>query len=314
VVHWCQRWLKGSREPVREEPETAPEPDAALYATADGSVVTSLASERPFSLNRKRTVGRAPAKLEELLSVERPASPPRTVTLGRIAFNKTAIEAIEVSNASGVWAPAWLFQPKQPDASKPVYVVLESGGRRSWHEGELFDRMAAAGCVVCAPDLRGLGDLTPEFSRGAARHAREHNNDEHWAWASLILGAPLAGQRVADILAVVDALRARGDLAGRRIEVCAPAALAVPAIFAAALSPAIAALYLSGGLVSFRSIVDTESYGHPFGNFVPRLLNHTDLPELVAGAGQRVDAAEVRRIYAGAANVVWDMPPGLSTF
>jgi hypothetical protein len=290
--------------------------------------VKSLGSETPFSINRKRAVGRAPAKLEELLGVERPATAARAVTLGRTAFEKVAIEAIEVPTAPGVWAPAWLFQPKKPDASKPVFVVLESGGRRSWREGELFERMTAEGCVVCAPDLRGMGDLAPEFSRGPANHARGHNNDENWAWASLILGAPLAGQRTADILAVVDALRARPDLAGRRIEVSAQGALAVPAIFAAALSPAISALYLSGGLLSFRGIVDTESYNHPFGNFVPRLLNHTDLPEVVASlaprrvilagavdaAGKRVDAAEVRRIYAAAPNVVWDRPPGLSTW
>jgi hypothetical protein len=194
---------------------------------------------------------------------------------------------------------------------------LEQGGRTHWHEGELYERLAAEGCVVCAPDLRGAGDLTPEFSRGAARHAREHANDEHWAWASLILGKPLAGQRVTDILALIGALRARPEFAGRRVAVAAQGIPVVPALFAAALEPAVQSLYLAGGLVSFRDLVDTENYRHPFGNFVPRILNHTDLPVLVAqlaprrvvlagvvdAAGSRMDPAKVRQLYARASNV-----------
>jgi hypothetical protein len=63
--------------------------------------------------------------------------------------------------------------------------------------------------------------------------------------------------------------------------------LTVPAIFAAALDPTIQDLYLAGGLLSFRDIVDTESYNHPFANFVPGLLNHTDLPDVVAALAPR---------------------------
>jgi len=258
------------------------------------------------------------------LRLERSAEPARAAVLGRTSFEKVSVDAIEVGSAPRVWVPAWLFQPKRPDPSKPVLVMLESGGRASWHEGELFDQLASQGCVVCAPDLRGTGDLTPEFSRGAARHAREHNSEEHWAWASLILGRPLAGQRVTDILAVIDALRALPEFAGRRIVVAAQGMAATPALFAAALSPSIDALYLAGGLVSFRNLVDTESYSHPFGNFVPRLLNHTDLPEVAArlaprrvvlagavdGAGKRMAAAEVRAVYAQAANVEVRPDPG----
>jgi hypothetical protein len=179
---------------------------------------------------------------------------------------------------------------------------------------------------VCAPDLRGIGDLTPEFGRAAARNAREHANDESYAWSSLVLGKPLAGQRVTDLLAVVQGLCSRPDLNGRRLVLAARGTPAVPALFAAALEPAIDGLYLAGGLVSFQSIVETEDYNHPFGNFVPNLLLHTDLPELAAsmaprrvvlagavdGAGRKMAPEEVRKQYAGSANIevfpdaLWD--------
>ena len=100
----------------------------------------------------------------------------------------------------------------------------------------------------------------------------------------------------------------------------------MPALFTAALEPEIDGLYLAGGLVSFQSIADTEDYNHPFGNFVPNLLLHTDLPELAAsmaprrvvlagavdGAGRKVAPEDVSKQYAGAAHVevlpdaLWD--------
>ena len=67
----------------------------------------------------------------------------------------------------------------------------------------------------------------------------------------------------------------------------AGASVTLPALFAAALDPKITQLYFSGGLVSYRSIVDTEEYNAPFANFVPDMLLHTDLPEIAASLGAR---------------------------
>ena len=317
IYGWLGRWLKGESSAVEEEPQVSPEAESTLFVTASGSVVQSLQSETPFSLNKKRVARTMPVKLEELLGVENPAVAVRAATLGRTRFRRTEIESIEVPSAPRVWIPAWLFRPRETDRSKPVVVVLEPAGRVQWHEGEPYDRVASTGCVVCAPDLRGTGDLTPEYSRGAARYARSHNGEEDYAWASLILGKPLLGQRVTDILAVIRALRARADLAGRPLVLAAKGMMTVPAIFAASLEPSIAALHLANGLVSFRLLVDTENYVHPFGNFLTDLLNHTDLPRLAAGiaprqvvmaggvdgSAKRMETSEVRRAYQEAANV-----------
>jgi pimeloyl-ACP methyl ester carboxylesterase len=292
-------------------------------------VVESLQSETPFSLNRKRAVVPTPEPLDRLLSLDLPPRTPAPI-LSRASFSQTRIEVLEFASAPEVWIPAWLFQPGKSETSKAVIILLEPSGRTGWHEGDLYDRLAAEGFTVCAPDLRGIGDSTPEFGRAAARHARSHNSDEHWAWASLILGKPLAGQRVTDILAIVQSLRARQDLKGKPLFVAARGFLAVPALFAAAVEPAIGGLYLAGGVVSFADIIATEDYKQPFSNFVPDLLLHTDLPQLAAsiaprrvvlggavnGAGQRLAPEEVRKQYGEAAHLevlsdaAWD-PAGI---
>jgi dienelactone hydrolase len=326
MYNWFARWLKGESQPVAEEPLVQPEAEETLFVSPNGSVVQSFHGETPFTLNRKRTLTKTPVDLARLLSVDRPGPDVRAITVGHASYHQTRIEAVEFPSAPKVWVPAWLFQPKAVDPAKPLVIVLEPGGRNEWHESELYNRMAAGGCVVCAPDLRGIGDVTPEFSRGAARHARPHNSEEDYAWSSLILGKPLAGQRATDILSIVRGLRARSEFAQRPVILAARGVLTVPAQFAAALEPAIGSLYLADGLVSFQSIVETELYHYPFGNFVPNLLAHTDLPELTAalsprratlagtidGAGKRMTVEAVRAEFSGAANIRILPEPGWS--
>jgi dienelactone hydrolase len=315
IYRWFGRWLKADKEPVAEEPPVKAETEGTLFVSSSGNVVLSFRGETPFTLNRKRAVSKTSSDLRRLLGVERPAAEMKT--LGRASFRETNIEAVEFSSAAKVWVPAWLYQSKASDPAKPLLIVLEPGGRSSWGEAGLYNQLATSGCAVCAPDLRGVGDLAPEFSRGAARFGREHNGEEQYAWAGLMLGKPLAGQRATDILAVVQGLRARAEFRSRRLIIAARGTMTVPAQFAAALETAIDGLYLAGGLVSFKSIVDTEDYKYPFGNFVPNLLASTDLPELTAslaprrvtlagtigGDGNRMAVEAVRTEFASASNV-----------
>jgi hypothetical protein len=269
-------------------------------------------------LNKERRIERSPATLASILWTPRLDPGLRPAVLRSVPSRGLDIEALEVNSDPKVWVPAWLFRPRKSDPAKPVVLVLDPAGRNGgWQEGGLYQSMALQGYPVCVADLRGVGDLAPEFGRGSPRYARSHEEEENYAWASLILGPPLVGQRVTDILALVQALANYQPLTGRKIRVAAQGKMTVPAAFAAAMTPRVASLYLSGGLISFRNIVDSENYSHPFANFVPGLLLHTDLPDVIAAIAPRpvtlagsVDAtgkpapeSVVNAAYKSAANV-----------
>jgi len=313
VYSWFGQWLKGQDQRVEQEPPTAPEPDKTLWVAASGNVVRTFGGLTPFAMNKARVVEKSPADLRVLLGVPVGSEPSMTV-LRRVPSREVDVEAIEVASAPKVWAPAWLFVPRGRANNKPVVLILEAAGRNyRWHDGALYQSLAVRGYPVCAADVRGVGDLAPEFGGGDPGYTRAHQNEENYAWASLILGRPLLGQRVADILALTAGLRKHPAAAGRHLVVAARGKMTVPAIFAAALDENISELYLAGGLISFRSIVETENHDHSFANFVPSMLRHTDLPEVVQSLATRpvtlagsVDAggsamanAAVRRIYAG---------------
>ena len=164
------------------EPETAPEPDSTLYVSESGSVVRSFRGETPFTLIQKHAVNKRPVDLASLLGVEKPGpvgrgqrsplhpsathglrpwSSPRPRRCGCLPGCTCQRRAIK----SGRWSSC----SNRPAAAR----------RRR----RLSGRLAEQGCQACAPDLRGLGDATPEFGRGAARHGREHNNEEHYSWS-----------------------------------------------------------------------------------------------------------------------------------
>jgi hypothetical protein len=308
VYNWFTRWLKGSTEPVREEPPVNPEAFATLYAAESGSVVTSLHSATAYTLNKSRQVERTPAALDSLLRVSRSGAGGKIIV--RRQGPNVTVEVLEVASDPSVWLPAWLLTAKNTAPDKPVLLVLDPvASERLWFEPDA--NLAPGSPVVCAADIRGVGALLPEYSTGHPGYAASHRQEENYAWGSVILGKPLVGQRVTDIMAIVAALRKHPATAQRSIRVAAAGKLTVPALFAAALDKHIDGLYLSGGLTTFRDVVDSEVYNHPFANFVPGLLNHTDLPEVAASiaprrivlagavnaSDQTADAAAVRQVY-----------------
>ena len=328
IYNWFLRWLMGA-PPITVEPPVTQEPEETLFVSPGGSVVEAYGGQTPFRMARDQKIVKQPVPLGSLLGVDRPRAAPQAATLARTEFRQAHIEALEVASAPGVWLPAYLYRPKAGGSGKPLLLLLDPAGRGQWPEGSLYDTLAAQGYPVCALDVRGIGELSPEYSRGSARHGGAHRSEQHYAWSSMILGKPLLGQRVTDIVATVRALGLRKDLVSGGLVLAARGILTIPALFAAALEPAIGAVYLAGGLVSYRNIMETEEYlggsyhnagnneNDLFGAFVPGLLKHTDLPEAAAAiaprrvtlagavdaAGKKMDAGEVARVYAAAGSV-----------
>ena len=273
----------------------------------------SLKSKTAFSINRSKQIERTPMALDALLRVSRPAASLSAKTIAKTASRHMTVEVLEVASEPSVWLPAWLLRAENAPSNKPILLVLDpTAAEHLWFQPDAD--LAPGSPLICAADIRGVGALLPEFSPGHSGYAAWHRQEENYAWGSLILGKPLLGQRVTDILALVAALRKHPGTAGSPIRIAAGGKLTVPALFACALDEGIQGLYLSGGLVSFRDLVDSETYDHSFANFVPGLLQHTDLPEVIASLaprritlagtvdakGEAIELESARRIYADA--------------
>jgi len=289
IYDWFERSLKHTGRTIAEEPPTSPEKDETLWCGTTGNAVRDFGGKSVHALNRERAdairTPEGPVDLRVLLGMEPAgAAAPKLEVTDKTHYADCDILAVEVHTAPKVWAPAWLFLPQR--AWTRLLLILEPGGRNGrWHEDDLLPKLAAAGIAACAADVRGIGDLAPQFSSGAAGYAREHQSEENYAWASLILGRSLLGQRTKDIMSLADALTQAYPQA--RLAVAARDRLTVPALCAAALEPRISKLYLVRHLASWRSLAEPETYSQPFASFVPGVLRHTDLPQIARSIAPR---------------------------
>ena len=99
-----------------------------------------------------------------------------------------------------------------------------------------------------------------------------------------MLGRPLIGQRITDILAMVAALKARGFT----VEVAASGRLIASALLATMLDPTIQRLTITGPVPSFRAIAAAEEYQQPMADWIPNILKFSDLPEAAQALGPRL--------------------------
>ena len=288
VYNFFERFLKHSDRTIEDEPPTDPEKDETLWCGKTGNVIRDFASKPAATLVRERarairTPGGKP-DLRALLGMDAPVAEARLAVCGATRYRNCEVQAVEVASAKQVWVPAWLFLPKK-QWSRMLLVIDANGRNNSWHEGDLCDQLASAGIAVCAADVRGVGDLQAEFSPGAIGYARSHQTEENYAWASLILGHSLLGQRTVDIAALAAALAHAYPRAS--IALAARGNSTVPALCAAAIEPRIAKTYLARHLVSWRSIAEAETYSCPLAELVPDALRVTDLPEIARSIAPR---------------------------
>jgi cephalosporin-C deacetylase-like acetyl esterase len=297
AMRWMRRWLlKQDDAPV----ETAFPifTDQELQVTRTGQVLDDLKGLSAFDLTRMHaeTLGQErkkhplkgdalqaavrglihlPAKIPTAkLKIKEPAAD-QTVAREGYLIRKQIYET-----ESGVELPALLWELKNapPQASRKVILYLHEQGKATAAivGGDLERLLKTSGSDVLAVDLRGLGELSPgvtkNFSEVFGADARE-------AFLSLNLNRPLLGQRVLDVLALVDAvsLPASGkkDVEIVAIGMCGPIAR-----HAALFDRRITKVVTHDSLESWTSVATTPLSKNQLSNVVPGVLKVYDLPDL----------------------------------
>ncbi|HEV2448326.1 MAG TPA: acetylxylan esterase, partial [Candidatus Sulfopaludibacter sp.] len=281
IYNWFERHLNHATRTLVDEPPTNPETEETLRCGKTGAALRDFGGASPARLvaERARSIHTPdkPGDLAALLGMDPALPEPKLETLGRTGYRNCQVLAVEVHTARQVWCPAWVFVPKR--AWTRMLLVIEPNGRNgAWHEEELYDQLATAGIAVCAPDVRGAGDLQGQFAPGAVGYARGHAAEEEYAWASLILGRSLLGQRATDIVAYARALAREYPRA--ELVLAARDKMTVPALCAAALEPGVSKVYLAHALPSWRSVAEEDNATCPVANIVPGALAAADLPQI----------------------------------
>ncbi len=282
AARWMVRWLRDKDEPIVEGnfPSFT---DADLQCTRTGQVVADMKGISAFQMNVKEMekYAGARAKFAELPEAQRQAEIRRLLNVPeKIAAAKVAGKTYE------------------PEAGLRLTVELADDLKGETVTICVGVRPKAPGLVYA--DLRGSGF----DSKSAA------SNDYKNAVLGLHLNRPLVGQRVQDILSLIQS----APLQGKKIHLWVSGDACLPALHAAALEPRIVSLRLEGMTARWDNVVRTPDGVNQIVGVIPSVLKSYDIPDLVEALaprsvqldslrdarGQVMSAANAEKLFAGA--------------
>lgn len=305
LYEWFNRWL-GKSEAGTDEAEFESAPLEVLNCTATGQVLTSLGGRSVVDINvdRMRSIIPSPLlgdsvsdqamkaevrkRLRKLLGLPVERTPLHQEILSSNLRRETAMEEFVFQSQPQIRIPGWFIKPAGKKGPFPtVLYVSESGRNGVVEEPGYLDYLVKAGTAVCAIDLRGVGSTAPRHPQQGPNFYGNENLEEDYAWASLILGQPVLGQRVQDILRCLDYLATRSDVDGSQVRVLGEGGAGIAALTASALDERPRSLMLHRTLATFKSVVESKEYTVQLSCFVYGLLRELDLPDLIAALNPR---------------------------
>ncbi|HZJ57673.1 MAG TPA: alpha/beta hydrolase family protein [Clostridia bacterium] len=189
--------------------------------------------------------------------------------------------------------PAYILKPKNVSGKLPAVVAChghgygskeivglnpdgtDNKGEPSYQKNFALELMRR-GFIVIVPELLGFGD------RRLKEDKDKQPNDSSCHMIStylLMMGKTMAGHRVYDVMRSIDYLETRDDVDIDRIGCMGISGGGLVCSFAAALDTRIKAAVISGYTNTF--IDSVMSIFHCVDNFIPGLVNHAEMPDII---------------------------------
>jgi cephalosporin-C deacetylase-like acetyl esterase len=173
----------------------------------------------------------------------------------------------------------WYSRPPIGRGQAILYVSHHSADaelREDSFVKELLDASPQAEFFAC--DMRGAGESRPNTC-GSNTYLQPYGCDYFYAIHGFMLDRPYVGQRVHDLLCVLDLLKSYGHTP---VHLAAKGWGAIPATFAALLSSHVGQITLKHAPTSYSEIAQAEAYEWPLSSFLPSVLQKFDLPDCYA--------------------------------
>ncbi len=294
---WMNRWLKDG-ETDDAEPPTTIQPDTVLQCTLTGQVVESLGGETVFTINRDRyrRVGytrHVPETREDLdtwcevlredirdLLVLPPSGGIPNIHIGDTQKNgEITSTRVVFESEPGIAVPGVLLMPQERPSSLTIAVFGD--GKDAHLDDERILKRLDKGNGVYLIDPRGVGEtISPHGDPD--RYYDVYRQETGLTYTSFMLGKPLLGQRVYDVLRSLDGISAVCGANCPEIHLLGQGRAALMVLFAGALDERVESVTCDRMLVSYESLVVNKYFSHHPTSLIPNVLLSFDLP-LVAG-------------------------------
>jgi hypothetical protein len=188
-----------------------------------------------------------------------------------------------IETEPGMVIAAMELVPEWPDDTAPILVKVGTDLLTEVQSNHDLENLMRRGRRIILAELRGMGQPAARAAGNRSDPPLGHEVKE--ALLSLHIGRPLLGQRVTDLLGLLESLescRNPSSRSGFEVFGSGPAGLA--ALHAAALDEhgLIRRVTLERSLISWADVVQKGISQNQIGSAVPGVLRYYDLPDLAA--------------------------------
>jgi pimeloyl-ACP methyl ester carboxylesterase len=298
-MRWARRWLLG-KDDAPAEGDFPAATEADLQCTRSGQVLTDLRGKSVFDFTAARADELAAARAERvkgrgaagllddvrgLISLKpSPASQAEVTDVGTVRQAGRQVRKLLVRTEPGIEVPALLVTPGTVDEGSNLVVGVGLDRTDALGPNGIAEVRGRTGQRVLLLELRGMGETSPTLASNANSPPSHFGRDSREAFLALQLNRPLLGQRVFDLIRVLDALR---DEVKTGVHLVGRGTGGPIALHAAALDPRVTRLTLDGSILSWDGVVRTPVTRDQLTNVVPRALERYDLPDLAASLAPR---------------------------
>lgn len=182
--------------------------------------------------------------------------------------------------------PVVVLYPDVANQTGKIRIVLDDMGKSHFLSNyENYHSYITEGTIVIAADLCGCGE-TEDIAYFT--DPKYWNQEYRTAMTSLHIGKPLMGQRVEQILTLVNALASDSLYSNRDINVSAYGLYGPAVVHASFLSNAIKDAEIQRSIKSFNEFNQNPLQRDMFSNVLVGVLRHYDLPDLVKSAKAKI--------------------------
>jgi len=291
AARWFRKWFYHDDQPVQEAPATVL-PPASLFATRTGELNSSFPGEITVQQHiLHQAVTLADKRQQFMRSVNSQAFADTLQQLLGVTQQRGAVQAEHLQSSAGQTErlllrcnnepplPVVILRPAPSTPAKEILIYLHDEGKKKLLDSvALIQSYLQRGYTLVLPDLRGIGETAdnPEFN-----HPKFYNKEYRNAISSLHLGKPLMGQRVTDLLIVLDYLKADSLLNRSNVTLKASGLTALVALHAAAIDDRINRVQADKYLPSFIDITKQVIEKNWYSYVIPGVLRYYDVPDLV---------------------------------
>ena len=294
LASWFKRWLKDNQSPVKKAAQDRFQLSDML-CTTKGQVNVSMpgalsimqenvnqldewASKRETFLSKgKKTVQ---TKMLDLLGLKGlPDHKIRIEATGHDSMREYEQYKFQLIREGEMPVPCILIMPSRANADSPIELRLQEEGKGTYlSEYANFAAALTEGKILLLADLRGLGETTdPAFYTDAKYWNREYRN----AMISMHIGRPIMGQRVVDILTLLDFCSEHELLKGHPVKVFANGIYGPAVIHAAYLDERINSVEITHSVKTWKEYIEKPMQWDMYSNVLYGALKYYDLPDLI---------------------------------